>query len=196
MVSLPRPTTSRVLLVRHCESSGPEPDAPLTSKGEAQALALTDRLTSLGIDHIVSSPFLRARQTIDVFARRRNLTVCVDDRLAERRLAPQRIPTWREEIRKSFADLDHVLPGGEPARSAQRRGRAAIDALLAAGHRLALASTHGQLMSLVLHSIDPSFGFAQWRELTFPDVYVIELDVAGLYRFHRLSERRARADNG
>jgi broad specificity phosphatase PhoE len=40
----------RLYLIRHCESAGQHPDAPLTSIGCAQAVALADRLASLQID--------------------------------------------------------------------------------------------------------------------------------------------------
>ena len=38
-----------------------------------------------------------------------------------------------------------------------------VDAVLASGHRLPVVVSHGQLPSLVLHSIDPSFGFEGWE---------------------------------
>jgi len=47
-----------LLLVRHCESSGPEPDAPLTSRGRAQAARLARFLAEYSIDALVASPFL------------------------------------------------------------------------------------------------------------------------------------------
>ena len=37
----------RVLLVRHCASTGPAADAPLTADGQTAALALADRLLVL-----------------------------------------------------------------------------------------------------------------------------------------------------
>jgi broad specificity phosphatase PhoE len=39
---------SRLLLVRHCESSGPQPDAPLTERGLDQAVRLATFLAAYG----------------------------------------------------------------------------------------------------------------------------------------------------
>jgi 2,3-bisphosphoglycerate-dependent phosphoglycerate mutase len=46
--------------------------------------------------------------------------------------------------------------------------------------------SHGQLLSLVLHSIDPSFGYASWASLSNPDVFLIEGSAAGAFRFERV----------
>ena len=34
--------------------------------------------------------------------------------------------------------------------------------------------THGNLMSLLLHHISPTFGFQEWAQLSNPDVYIVE----------------------
>jgi 2,3-bisphosphoglycerate-dependent phosphoglycerate mutase len=181
-----RVLTHRVLLVRHCESSGQAPGAPLTERGHAQAIALVARLGGFDVDHITSSPYARARETIAPFAARHDLAINVDARLAEVR--SRHIPgeDWRDRVRRSFVDLEFVPAGGESGRQAQERGRAALDALLNADCRLPVAVTHGQLMSHLLHSIDPVFGFSQWACLTNPDLYLVERDATG-----RLSFRRA-----
>jgi 2,3-bisphosphoglycerate-dependent phosphoglycerate mutase len=49
----------QVLLVRHCESTGPAPDAPLTVAGREQARRLVEWLRPFDVDHVVSSPFAR-----------------------------------------------------------------------------------------------------------------------------------------
>ncbi len=177
---------SRVLLVRHCESLGPAPEAPLSERGHAQARALADFLTAHPIDRLVSSPYQRARQTIEPFAARARLDVALDERLRERGVVHDAGGAWREVVRASFEDLDHAAQGWERAREAQARGRAALDAALRAGHRLAVLTTHGQLMSLVLHGLDARFAFEAWQGLSNPDVYEVERDAGGALRFERL----------
>jgi 2,3-bisphosphoglycerate-dependent phosphoglycerate mutase len=49
-------------LVRHCQSSGQAPDAPLTALGRQQAEQLAAWLRPLGVARIVSSTYLRAQQ--------------------------------------------------------------------------------------------------------------------------------------
>lgn len=58
-------------------------DLPLTEQGLQQAEALADALAEQPIHLIISSPMLRARQTANAVARKRNLPVMTDDRLTE-----------------------------------------------------------------------------------------------------------------
>ena len=76
-----------VYLVRHCQSTGQEPDAPLTPIGQQQAVRLADCWNALGSRWIVSSPYARARQSAEPLAARLGLAVETDDRLIERVLS-------------------------------------------------------------------------------------------------------------
>jgi 2,3-bisphosphoglycerate-dependent phosphoglycerate mutase len=175
---------ARVLLVRHCESLGPAPDAGLTPRGRAQAERLAERLVAHPIDHIVSSPYLRARLSVAPLASRTGLGVHVDGRLAERRISSEPVHNGRDVVERSFRDADHRLPGGESGAEALARGLAAV---LSGGHRLPVVASHGQLFALVLHSVDPGFGYAGWQSLRNPDVLLLEVD-AGRSVFSRIAE--------
>src|SRR5258708_31797261 len=102
-----------ILLVRHCEASGQAPEAPLTAVGAEAAVALSDRLRALGVDSLYSSPFRRALETVSPYAEKHALTVAIDYRLAERRLAASPVDDSLELVRLSFDDLHQRAPGGE-----------------------------------------------------------------------------------
>jgi 2,3-bisphosphoglycerate-dependent phosphoglycerate mutase len=178
---------SRLLLVRHCQSTGQQPDGELTLAGHVQAHALAEHLAAHPIDHLVSSTYRRAQATLAPFAARTGLELHLDERLVERRLSPAPIDGWREVVRRSFVDPDFRVPGGESGREVLERAWKALDAILARGHSLPAVASHGQLISLVLHHIDPSFGFAGWEALANPDVHLIERDGHGRYSFRRLA---------
>jgi 2,3-bisphosphoglycerate-dependent phosphoglycerate mutase len=152
-----------------------------------QAVTLAERLATHPIDYVVSSPYLRARATIAPLAARVGLPVHIDARLAERRTSPEPIPNWRDVVKRSFVDPEHRVPGGESGAEALSRGLAAISAVLAAGHRLPVVVSHGQLLSLVLHSINAEFGYQGWQSLRNPDVFLLEVD-GPRATFSRLSE--------
>lgn len=173
----------RALLVRHCASTGQAPDAPLTALGYEQAERLADRLVALGAGRIVSSPWRRARESITPFALRTAAPVAFDDRLIERALGGGDLAEWRSAVERSFAALDLVLPGGESSRAAAERGRAALDDALGTG--LPVLVTHGQLLSLILRSIDARVGFADWAALSNPDLFVVESVPGSGLRFWR-----------
>lgn len=75
-----------LVLIRHCETTGQEPDAPLTATGRRQAETLARRLEEVGIERVVSSPFVRAVQSASPLAERLGLPVETDPRLRERTL--------------------------------------------------------------------------------------------------------------
>jgi 2,3-bisphosphoglycerate-dependent phosphoglycerate mutase len=159
------------LIIRHCESTGQEPGAPLTANGLRQAERLAVILKDHPIDLIVSSPFLRARDTIDPLSRLRKLKLEIDPRLSERRLANPPVEDWREYIRRSFVEPDSRAPGGESGFEVLERGWAAIrDAVNSPAH-LPVLVTHGHFLALVLNSLDSNFGYADWESLANPDIF-------------------------
>ncbi len=183
---------SRLLLVRHCQSSGQHPDAALTDVGTTQAQALAETLAAQPIDHLVSSTYRRASETLAPFAARTGLALQRDERLVERRLSPAPIDAWRDVVRRSFTDPDFRVPGGESGREVLGRAWKALEEILSRGHSLPAVASHGQLISLVLHSIEPSFGFAGWESLSNPDLHLLERDARGRFSFQRLAPVPAR----
>ena len=74
----------RLFVVRHAEAAPGEPDElrPLTMAGRAAARALAAQLAAEGIEIVLSSPLLRARETAGEIGRAAQVPVEVDDRLA------------------------------------------------------------------------------------------------------------------
>ena len=178
--------TRRLILIRHCEASGQSPDAALTVAGIEQAERLKEFLADQPVDHVVSSTFVRARQTAQPLAVSKGLDVNADTRLNERILSVPPVDNWRELLRNSFADPDGRGPGGESAREALERAWAALTELLKSRRELPAVVTHGNLMSLALNSIDESFGYEGWASLSNPDVYMVEIADQGTWRFRRM----------
>ena len=158
----------------------------MTDNGLRQAEELRDFLVGQPIDVIVTSEYLRARQSAEPLATALGLTSQIDGRLNERVLASAPIGNWRNLLRDSFADPDLRGPGGESARETLTRAHAALNELLDGNSRTPVVVTHGNLMSLVLHSLDGSFGYAGWQSLSNPDVYLLENTRPGRSEFRRI----------
>ena len=176
----------RLILIRHCQATGQEPDAPLTEAGLRQAESLRDFLAGWPIDAVAASEYRRARQTANPLAAARGLDVRVDGRLNERKLSEEPTDHWREIVRDSFEDPDLRGPGGESAREVSHRAWGVLTDLLDHGCLLPAVVTHGNLMSLVLHSVDATFGYAGWEALSNPDVYLLENSEPGGFTFRGL----------
>lgn len=174
-----------LLLVRHAAATGQDASAALTAEGERQAQVLTDVLIRSGVQRVISSPFVRAMETVRPFCNRTGIQLETDDRLVERVLSGRDLPDWRDHLRQSFDDADYCLDGGESSRSAQARGLSALQAAQASGERCVLV-THGNLLALMLRSMDAAVGFDEWSKLSNPDAFLVQVDDEGLGRFSRV----------
>ena len=181
---------SKLLLIRHCQSTGTHPDAPLSEAGAKAAGALITRLHDLAPDAVYSSPYERAHATVRPFAISAGLSVGLDDRLRERVLSDRELEDRWDHVRRSFADLDYRAPGGESLKQTQQRAIAALADIAAAGHRLPAVSSHRNLIASILRSIDTAFGFEQLLELRTPDLFEVELHDGQPIRFVRLDAVR------
>ena len=74
----------RVIVVRHAKAAPGEPDdaRPLTEQGREAARLLGDLLAEREPEAVVSSPFLRARETAEAIAAAAGLVAAVDEHLA------------------------------------------------------------------------------------------------------------------
>lgn len=115
--------------------AGRSPDVHLNDSGHAQAARLAERLASLRLDAIASSPLPRALETAAPLAQRRDLPVQVLESLAEIDYG-----TWTgrsiesldpEETWKRFNTLRSVtrVPGGELMLDVQARSVSTLELL-------------------------------------------------------------------
>ena len=171
---------SRALyIVRHCQSTGQESDAPLTKIGQQQAIVLADYFSKMQIARIISSPFVRAYHSILPLSIHLNLTIEVDERLIERVLSPVPLDNWRKRLAETFVDLDLSFEGGESSRTAMMRGIAVVDRVIQETNEPAVIVTHGNLMTLILKHFDKQIGYTEWKKLQNPDVYCIKSSSEG-----------------
>ena len=131
--------------------------------------------SALPIERTISSPFVRAIQSIAPLAERLGLPIATDKRLAERVLAAGDLPDWLAALKSSFDDLHRCLAGGESSRAAMQRASEVASEAMAHPASATLLVTHGNLMTLLLKRFDDRIGFAEWQQLTNPDVYRISL---------------------
>ena len=140
-----------LILIRHCQAAGQEPDAVLTVTGGEQSRDLADFLSEYPVDYIASSRYMRAQQSIEPYAQSLSLSINVDPRFNERILSAKPIENWQEVVRDSFDDHDRHALGGESATEVLFRAWGGSRDVMEAEHTLPLVVTHGNLMALFLH---------------------------------------------
>jgi 2,3-bisphosphoglycerate-dependent phosphoglycerate mutase len=165
---------SIIYLVRHCQATGQQPDAPLTKVGQKQAIALANQLAGVAIGQIISSPLVRAYQSIVPLAERLGLAIKVDEQLVERVLSSVSLDNWQEQLAETFVNLDLNFEGGESSRTAMMRGVAVVKQAIQEATSPVVIVTHGNLMALILKFFDDQIGYTEWANLTNPDVYCLQ----------------------
>ena len=179
------PGALKLLLVRHCQSTGGLPESALTQRGHLAAVQLADQLARLCPDAIYASPYARAVSTVSPLATRLQTGISVDDRLCERVRSSEEIEDVGGYLYRSFDDENYRAPGGESLKEAAGRGLAALADIRRAGHRCVVVASHRTLIASILRSIDPQFGLAEWREMVTPDVFSLQFDELRPVAFER-----------
>lgn len=171
-----------IYLVRHCEAEGQAPEAALTLRGSRQAENLANHFADQDIKRIITSPYVRAAQSILPLAELVGIEAEEDERLKEWRLSVSPLFDWQAFLKQSFVNLDICYEGGESAREAMTRGisvmRETLD-VMEQGN--AVLVTHGGLMTLMLKHFDERFGFSEWASLANPDVFSLAFSTEGTH---------------
>ncbi len=87
----------KIYLVRHGQSEGniglirQSPENPLTERGQRQAHRLSERLSCLEFDLLVSSPFTRAYQTAEIISNKTGKQIIENDLFIERKRPSEQI---------------------------------------------------------------------------------------------------------
>lgn len=104
----------KIYLIRHGESKDnslnleSRNDTPLSEKGEKQSQFLGKRFVNIEVNKIISSPFVRARQTAEAIASQKGLPVEFSDLFVERRVPSEIIGKSfeSEELKSVYATLN------------------------------------------------------------------------------------------
>ena len=168
---------TEVYFVRHAHSVFSlehEETRELSEKGWKDAEKITQILSYESINHIISSSYVRARQTVEGLANLLGVEVDLDSRFRERDLAAQDhyFENPQEAMQKVFANPAFKFPGGESNHEVQQRG---IDGLRNAvnkykGQKIAIG-IHGNIMVCTMNFFGEKYDFEFWKQTTKPDIY-------------------------
>ena len=132
-------------------------------------------LRDLSPDGAISSPYVRAIETILPFCDSAGLDIQTDPDLAERQL--KSFDLWlpfdelMHHLRLSFENWDYKMEGGESLNDTKGRVLRALKKIVQSDFERPIVAAHGNLIAAVLGAIDPDFGFEQWRAMKNPHLY-------------------------
>jgi 2,3-bisphosphoglycerate-dependent phosphoglycerate mutase len=184
---------ANIYLIRHAHSDWtPDEMRPLSAQGRDDAKRLVEHFKGIGVSAIYTSPYLRAKQTVEPLARLLNLSLIEDDDLREQALG-NHLGRWDTVHKAMWDDPGLRFPGGESNLDAKQRVLEAWRRIVASSSGgNAVIATHGNAMSLLLQAFDPSIGFDFWQSLRVPDIYQAEISNDGGICAYRRLEMEAR----
>lgn len=171
----------QVYFVRHCTSDPSvheESIRPLSEKGRQEAAALVDFFKDIPVSRVISSPYLRAMETVKGIAAGHGLSVDTDDDLRERTVGVWVEDFW-EFARHQWEDFDFSIPGGESLREVMRRYLMALGRILDGSSDIAVCGTHGTALSVLIHAYDENFGYEDFMKIVDKMPWIVKFTFDG-----------------
>ncbi|MYL39984.1 histidine phosphatase family protein [Halobacillus litoralis] len=166
--------TTNIFLVRHAHSTytPEELKRPLSEKGLKDADIVKKLLIEENIENVISSPYLRAVQTVEGLASALGEDIHIFNEFKERKLTEGAASDFEEAIRKVWEDPSFSWEGGESNKVAQQRGVRGIKTVLEKyENKNVVIGTHGNIMVLIMNYFDEKYGFEFWKKLAMPDIF-------------------------
>ena len=180
---------TQLYFVRHAHSTytPEELERPLSEKGFEDTKKVTEILIDESIDHVVSSTYKRAIQTVEGVAQHIGKEIELIEAFRERTLSAKPVDDFKKAITSVWEDFDLVLEGGESNYTAQARGvEATLQLLHTYRGKKIVIGTHGNIMVLIMNYFDPKFDVRFWEQLEMPDIYCLSFDETELVHVHRV----------
>ncbi|WP_404405012.1 histidine phosphatase family protein [Jeotgalibacillus malaysiensis] len=173
---------TEVYMVRHAHSVFSlefEETRGLSKQGWLAVDLVTEVLKGEGIDVIVSSPYVRARQTLEGLAKELGQEIEVDERFRERDLAARdhHFEDPISAVKRVFENPDFKFPEGESNNEVIERGISALKEVVNEhkGKRIAVG-IHGNIFACMMSWFDNRYGFEFSLQTTKPDIYKLVID--------------------
>lgn len=160
---------THIYFVRHAQPNYENHDdfsRELSQKGLADRALATDYLRDKGVDAVLSSPYLRAVDTVAPLAQTLGLTVETVEDFRERKVDSVWIEDFDGFARRQWGDFDYKLSDGESLGEAQRRNLRALDRVLERfADKTAVIGSHGTALSTIIHHFRPEFGYESFERI-------------------------------
>ena len=149
----------------------------LSEAGKKDVYKVTAFFRDVHIDKIVSSPYIRAIDTIRGVAEEKQLAINLIDDLRERKVSDSFIDDFDTFAKRQWADDHFKLEGGESFAEVRERGGAVIaDILERDRDKSIIIGTHGTFLGIQLNHYDAKYDYAFWQTIKMPDIFKLAFD--------------------
>lgn len=170
---------TEIYLVRHAHSvyTPEELRRPLSEKGYNQAKKLLDLFKDIKIEVMMSSPYLRALETIEPLRFKYGLEFIIEDAFKERKVAKTPLDDFEAGMKKLWLQPSFHFEGGLSNVQAQNSGVKALSTVLSNFvDKSIVIGTHGNIMALMMQHYDNEYDYEFWKRLSMPAVYKLSFE--------------------
>lgn len=171
---------TNLYFVRHSkiEYTHDDHSRQLSEEGKKSVPRVTKAFKDIQIDQIVSSPYIRAVDTIKGIAETKSMNIRTYDDLRERKVSNVFIDDFQTYTKNQWHDFCFKLEGGESLREVQKRGSSVIDEIVIKNQgQNIVVGTHGTFLAVILKHYDDRIDYEFWRNLKMPDIYKATFDI-------------------
>ena len=161
-----------IYFIRHAESDTSVRDGrirPLTGKGLASRVLVSEFLQDKNIDVVLSSPFKRAVDTVSEFAGENGFEIKIVENFREQKSSGNMRrdnPDFRSFLQRQWNDFSYAFSGGECLREVQERNIAALNTVLTEyKSKNIVIGTHATSLSVIINYYDKKYGFNDFAEM-------------------------------
>jgi 2,3-bisphosphoglycerate-dependent phosphoglycerate mutase len=155
-------------------------ERPLTLKGKEDSKLVTDYLRDKGIHVVLSSPYLRAVETVKDFADSFGCTIITVDDFRERKVDGVWIEDFNRFTEQQWSDFDYKLSDGECLREVQVRNTDALMRVLKDyRNKNIVIGSHGTSLSTIINYFEPSFGFNDFQRIRTIMPWIVKFTFQG-----------------
>ncbi|SFG17334.1 histidine phosphatase family protein [Sporolactobacillus nakayamae] len=138
---------------------------PLTEKGIEDRELVTNYLCNQHVDQVLSSPYLRAVDTVKQLADLKKLPIDRIEDFRERNVG-QWVHDFHTYTKQQWNDFRFKLTGGESLGEVQTRVIRVLNQILnEQDHHVLVIGSHGTALSTIINYYDPPYGFTDFERM-------------------------------
>lgn len=169
-----------VYFIRHAQSdhlSRDDATRPLTEVGMADTLQIVEALKDKGITSIISSPHMRALQTIAPLAKALNIQVEVNSDFRERVVGEWMPDRFYSFVKRQWYEFSYRTENGESLSDVQIRCASALrEAIKQHKDETFAIATHGTALATIINRFYPDFGYTDVMRIINYMPYVVKME--------------------
>lgn len=169
--------------VRHAEpdfTNHNDMERPLTIKGKEDSKLVTDYLRDKDIEIVLSSPYLRAVETVKDFADSFGHTIITVEDFRERKVDGVWIEDFNRFTEQQWSDFNYKLSDGECLNEVQIRNVNALKQVIKEySDKNIVIGSHGTALSTIINYFKPSFGFVDFQRIRTIMPWIVKFTFQG-----------------